>query len=129
MPATIYPIIGESPIRRVRRPNASAATRAAVRVKIRSRLWGIVLLLGNKPVATRMLDSQFYATRALASSDGMRTQNRPTREGANVTIAKQLEPENRTRCKGLQPFKVDEGWPPPSPRLPPFAKGFGGQVG
>ena len=76
-----------------------------------------------------MLDSQFYATRALASSDGMRTQNRPTREGANVTIAKQLEPENRTRCKGLQPFKVDEGWPPPSPRLPPFAKGFGGQVG
>ena len=54
-----------------------------------------------------MLDSQFYATRALASSDGMRTQNRPTREGANVTIAKQLEPENRTRLQGLQPSKVD----------------------
>src|SRR5262249_59257686 len=108
MPATIYTIIGESPIRRVRRPNASAATRAAVRVKIRSRLWGIVLLLGNKPVATRMLDSQFYATRALASSDGMRTQNRATREGANVTIAKQLEPKNRTRLQGTAALQSRE---------------------
>ena len=54
-----------------------------------------------------MLDSQFYATRALASSDGMRTQNRPTREGANVTIAKQLEPENRTRLQGTVALQVN----------------------
>ena len=54
-----------------------------------------------------MLDSQFYATRALASSDGMRTQNRATREGANVTIAKQLEPENRTRLQGTVALQVN----------------------
>jgi hypothetical protein len=55
-------------------------------------LWGIIFLHGTKPVAT-----QFFATNALASSDAMRTENRPTREGANVTIARQLQRKNPIR--------------------------------
>jgi hypothetical protein len=46
----------------------------------------------------------------------MRTQNRLTREGANVTIAKQLEPENRTPIGAFDQDPDLEGAGPSAPR-------------